>query len=155
MLEVPLTNSGKKVLISDEDLDLLALTWCINRDNGKGYAYCTNTTSFERRALHLIIASRLGLKGEIDHKDRNYLNAQRDNLRSCTHSQNMHSKIDPKTGDYRGVSISKDGRIKAYISRKNRTIYLGTFDTEIAAAEAYDRAAYGLFKEFAVLNFPE
>ncbi len=42
----------------------------------------------------------------------------------------------------------------AQIMLHGKNHYLGRFDDEIEAAEAYDRAALSMFGEFARINFP-
>lgn len=80
---------------------------------------------------------------EIDHKNRNTLDCQEDNLRVVTHSINMQNS--KRAINRRGVSFDiTHGRWKAYLDRpgKNR-INLGTVGSEEAAlalvAKARDR----------------
>ncbi|MGE7932145.1 hypothetical protein [Viridibacillus arvi] len=54
---------------------------------------------------------------------------------------------------YRG--IQKEGKKwSARIYRRKKTIYLGMYSSKIEAAKAYDKKAYELFGEKAILNFP-
>ncbi len=78
-------------------------------------------------------------KGQIDHIDGNGLNNRLVNLRDVSHAENqrnqkLHSRN--KSG-YRGVSLDrKTGKWQAHIWANGKRLYLGRFDTALAAGEA-------------------
>ena len=87
----------------------------------------------------------------IDHIDGNSLNNNPANLRACSNKQNSWNRQKHKIGAslYKGVRRSTTkGKWFASISG----IYLGTFETEILAAIAYNKEAYILFGEYANYN---
>jgi hypothetical protein len=95
----------------------------------------------------------------VDHRNSNPLDNRRENLRLATHSQNTcNRQIYNKKGSsqFRGVQFRKDrGRWVGIIYHNKKLIWLGSFDSEIEAAKAYDEAAKKYHGEFARLNFPE
>lgn len=93
---------------------------------------------------------------EVDHKDHDGLNNQRSNLRPATRPQNnANSRKRAGTSSwFKGVCWEKRRlRWQAQIMVDGRTRFLGYFDDEFEAAEAYDAAALWEWGEFACLNF--
>lgn len=106
----------------------------------------------------------------VDHIDRNSLNDRIENLRGASRIENARNKSSAKnsSSQYVGVSFEKckakwtckDGEIKTYMYYKwAANIFIngnhkkiGRFDTQEAAALAYNRMAVMHFKEFANLN---
>jgi hypothetical protein len=90
---------------------------------------------------------------EIDHRDRNGLNNQRNNLRLATRQQQAANSEWKRPNGYRGI-WKKGNRWIARITVDLKGRYLGSFKTGEEAAAAYDAAALAAFGEFSVLNFP-
>ena len=59
-----------------------------------------------------------------------------------------------KPSKYRGVTIER-GRWKAQIGFNGKTHHIGTFDSDVEAARAYDERALKVHGSRALLNFPE
>ena len=97
----------------------------------------------------------------VDHIDRDTLNNRRSNLRLCTQAENSrHRAKGPRSrSKYIGVTrmTSAAGTVswQARFNTKPKAVQLGTYDTEVEAAQAYDvyvQARGGRQKN---LNFPE
>lgn len=148
---------GETFLLDEQDVHLVRSKYVrIHRVRSDGSYVTVGTTKSERQFLHrLILAPDPGF--EVDHRNRNGLDCRRVNLRLCTHSQNCANRRKTKdsTGQFRGIFQQKSGKWAARITVSGKTIYLGTFETDIDAAEEYDRAAVKHFGEFAALNFPD
>lgn len=90
----------------------------------------------------------------VDHRDENGLNNRRKNLRAATRSQNAvntsRKRISGKTSRFQGVwkSSRSDGKFESSARVNGRRVYLGVFDSEEAAASAYQAAMKKEYGEF-------
>jgi len=150
---ISLANGGQ-TLVSDEDYHWLSQRrW---HRNNQGYAACS---LWGRRSGQEVLMHRLILlaadTASVDHANRNKLDNQRENLRFATQSQQNanRAKITGRSR-FKGVHRRWDGlKWVAQIKDANhKTIHLGSFASEVEAANAYNAAAIKRFGEFAYLN---
>ena len=94
--------------------------------------------------------------GEIvDHINNDPLDNRKENLRICTIAQNSRNRKKRCNSNckYKGVNYHK--RLKKYqanITLDYKRKHLGTFETELEAAIAYNEAALKYHGEYALLN---
>lgn len=156
IVEIRLSN-GDITIVDAVDADLLQLRWQCHTSGHNSYA--THGSKKHSFSMHRHIMARVTgrplVKGEIvDHINGNSLDNRRNNLRLCTHAQNIHNQrlSQRNTSGYKGVSyITSIGKWRAQIkvNRKQKTI--GTYDTPEEAHAAYCEAAKKYFGEFARL----
>lgn len=150
--EIPLSQ-GKVALVDADDMpSLSAFSWHWNA----GYAarHVRVDGRVKKIYMHREILSAPPDQ-EVDHINSNGLDNRRENLRWCTHSQNMANGRFGNSGRsrFRGVSLDvRCGKWRAtlYVDRKQR--WLGYHVRELDAAAAYNVAALAAFGEFARLN---
>jgi hypothetical protein len=126
----------------------------------RGKLYASRNVKNSALLMHRAVMN--AKKGElVDHKDGNGLNNQKSNLRLCTNRQNLaNSQKARGKSRFKGVYWNTArGKWQAQIGAgfrngKLAVEYLGRFENEEEAARAYDRRAFELHGEFAVLNFP-
>jgi hypothetical protein len=156
MKKIPLNGKygkGEFALVDDEDYEeLMQHRWLGTK---KGYAVSfkskrnKNTATYIHRLImnapkHLVV----------DHINHDKLDNRRSNLRICTNGQNRaNTKKTSGASKFKGVFFNKGaGRPYAKIYCNYEQIYIGTFDTELEAAAAYNTKALELFGDFAYLN---
>lgn len=162
MKEISLGN-GFFTQVDDADYEWLAeFNWYLieNPEDGKRYVRTAINTQVhgEKRKTKTPFMHRVIMKApkdkDVDHRDSDGLNNQRFNLRVCRPDQNAFNrkgKKNSKSG-YKGVCPVSGGRFRARITVHGKQITLGTFDTVIEAALAYNRAAVKYHGDFAHLN---
>lgn len=157
MKEIKLTQ-GKVALVDDEDFEYLnQWKWHACRDKVTwyaGHAFKQPSGRFKTKTMHRFILNPLPIF-EVDHIDGNGLNNQRENLRVATRSENNRncSKRRTNTSGYKGVTWHKrDKEWRAQIGFNKKKIAIGSFDSKVGAARAYNEAALRYFGEFAKLN---
>ena len=150
---IPLTK-GYKAIVDDEDYDRVRqFNWHVVDSYKMLYARRTiyTPTKLNLYLHNFIIPPLEGMTN--DHRDRNGLNCQKENLRSATLSQQSMNRIKPGSLIYRGVALKKNGWT-ARIRINGSSFSKCGFKTIEDAARAYDKLAKQHHGEFAILNFP-
>jgi hypothetical protein len=160
--KIPLTQ-GQFAIVDDDDFEKLAgYKWAAMKNGRNFYASRTVKLKDGRHRQVNIQMHRKILNAPkdalVDHINHNGLDNRRANLRFVTSRQNSWNvrKRHGCSSKYKGVHLQKrDGKWLANIICRGERFYLGCFDDEQSAAKAYDEKAKQLFKDYAVLNFPE
>lgn len=154
---VELTYKGSLVLVAvnKEDAHLVYKGHVIKQKNNK--LRVDIVFNGKRWYLHRVILGLFNPKLIVDHIDGNPLNNQRSNLRVVTNQQNCYNrdKSTHNTTGYKGIWKRTDGRNKCWtaeIKVEKKKIHIGNFYTKEEAAEAYNKKAIELHKEFASIN---
>jgi hypothetical protein len=165
MKKIPLTQ-GKFALVDDEDFERLSkFKWYAEKVGRVWYARChlkelPSEGGKRKRIRPHMHRKILDLPSSvlIDHKDRDGLNNQKNNLRASTNSQNQanSAKFSKKCSSrFRGVSWDKSrGTWMVQFQAEGKTIHLGRFSDEIEAARVSDTARLKYHGPFAFRNFP-
>jgi len=150
MKTIQLTNSPKVAIVDDEDYERVAwLNWKLHPE---GYACSKNTVNgvaFQILLHHAVIGSPL--IGIADHRDRNRLNNQKNNLRYCTYRQNAQNCTARRDG-LKGVYFNRRSKANPWVAQivvDGRKLWLGSFPTEEQGHLAYCQAASQYFGDFA------
>lgn len=158
--KIPLSGrngKGKFALVDDDDFEELSqYTWNFNHKKGHitGYAIHYERLSNGRWIGHLmhrrVLDAHPGV--HVDHINGNGLDNRKGNLRLATNQENSRNRQSFRgQSPYKGVTLNRK-RWAARIVVDEKTIRLGTFDTQTEAAKAYNKAAIEFFGEFAHLN---
>lgn len=170
--------TGEAVLFDHQDRDLiLSYHWSAKRNRNNVYAVTFiparegNKGHSSLLFMHTLIMNPPSGK-EVDHWNGGGLDNRRANLRVVTHQQNMQNmrKSHPPrvasiaVGEvhYQGrdplmgvVKKPKMERYRAVAHKDYKQYFLGSYDTELEAAIAHDRAMLYLVGPEARLNHPE
>lgn len=145
--DVAYVHAGRAITkVSLDDLPLVAgKLWSV-QSNGYARGYYPGARKLMHRAL-------LPDAAMVDHKNGDKLDNRRENLRECTHGQNLANSRPRKRihSRFKGVHPYAK-RWAAYVRVDGKRVRLGAYDTEEMAAAAYDAAARLHYGEFARAN---
>lgn len=160
MKQIRLGKPEKQLFMTIDDRDFELLNKYRWYRDSYGYAVATLPVSEQVKGKSKRIKAHRLIMGSpvsksIDHINHNLLDNRRSNLRVVTQQQNLLNKLKTRGSSvYKGVSwFERDKNWLAKITLNYKQIYLGYFDNELEAAQAYDLKAKELFKEYARPNF--
>ena len=153
MKEITLTQ-GKVSLVDEEDFEKLnQFKWCAT--SGR-IAYATRAVRINEKHsivyMHReILNSKKGV--QVDHINGNGLDNRKENLRPCTHAQNMCNRTNAHKNNKLGIKgVSWDKNMKKFRAQLwigNKRIHLGFYNVMGDADSAYRIAEEKYFGEFA------
>lgn len=150
---LPLTGKygqGKVAIVDDADYDYLSqFRWNLS---DRGYVRrCVGSGKW--LPIHREL-TQVPKDLEVDHINHDKLDNRRENLRVCTHAENVRNLVRRGSSGFRGVQrvTTKTPTWYAHVSLNGKRHHLGSFATPHEAAAAYNRAVLELHGEFALLN---
>ncbi|MFP5506331.1 MAG: HNH endonuclease [Gammaproteobacteria bacterium] len=149
-MEIPLKNIGLASVIDDDRSAIASGNWFGLRivTKRREYVYAVGNHGGKRVYLHRLLTG--AERGQVvDHINGNTLDNRIENLRLCSHQENMRNRR-PQTDRAlpQGVWAEKSGRFSSGITVCGKTIHLGMFDTPDAAHAAYVQAKNQYHGEF-------
>jgi hypothetical protein len=162
MKKIPLSQ-GKFTLVSNKDYkNLCEFKWFALKHRHTFYAARHINDDGVRTTLRMhrvILNLDLNDRKTTDHRDRNGLNNQRNNLRIVSNSLNSYNRKmqTNNTSGYRGVYWHKQQKKWAvYFTQNNKKLkFGGLFSTPELAAYAYDKNIKKVRGKEAILNFSD
>jgi len=146
--EIQLTR-GKVALVDDEDFARLSeYHWYFDVH---GYARCSTPRKIY---MHRLIMNEPDGE-QVDHKNQNKLDNRKENLRTCTRSQNASNtfRAHKNHSGFKGVSWdTARSKWKVQIKVNGKNQYQRRCETKEEAALIYNELAVKYFGEFAQLN---
>jgi len=143
-------NQGKTCKVDQEDFDwVVQWKWTYFQ-----CGYAGRKVDKKLIYLHRLIMGNPAGK-TIDHINGDTLDNRRENLRICTHAENLRNVKMHKnnTSGYRGVTWDKRyGKWASRIKYNYKNIHLGFFNDPEVAYERYKQEAVKLFGEYARLE---
>lgn len=146
------TRAGHKILVDDEDYEMLSqFKWHVSKTNTHTlYAMRHAVINGKRTKVYLHREILKNPSSLIDHKDRNGLNCQKNNMRISNKSENGQNRNPSGAIPFLGVTVHKDKfRMQIWIKGKR---YSKLCNTPEEAALEYNAYAKKLYGEDAYLN---
>lgn len=143
---------GKDDFACVDQADFLFLSsfkWTLQKGGKNKYAYCFRDG--KRISMHrLLFDSPKGM--EVDHVNGDGLDNRRENLRVCSHAENMRNRGIQKNNHsgFKGVYFDKEK--KKWVAKlifEGKKVLQKRFDSKLEAAKTYREAALFYFGEFA------
>ena len=158
MKTIPLTQ-GKATTVDEADYDRPEVGgrhWAAMRNGRQWYAARRAPGPGSRHLLlHRVVLGLVPGDPAVDHINGDGLDNRRENLRLATKAQNgMNQAKTHGVSQFKGVYWDKVNRKwVAQVRAGAKVRFLGRFDSEEDAAQAYDAAAREAFGEYARTNF--
>lgn len=148
MKEILLTKN-QVALVDDDDFEKVSqYKWYAAKQKSKFRA----ATKGGRLLMHRLIMDVTDTKILVDHIDTNPLNNQKENLRLCSVAENNKNRKAFKNNktNYKGVFYRADRKkFVANICVNKKQIRIGSYNTALEAANAYDSHVKKLHGQYA------
>ncbi len=143
-----LLTQGKVALVDADDYEKLSqYKWHAQKDYKSKNCYYARHKK-EGILMHHLVIGRPPMGMMTDHIDGNGLNNQKHNLHHVTNRVNQQKRVQCKSSSFPGIHWCK--RASRWISRikiNGKSKYLGTFNNELDAFNAYKNAVNALTED--------